>query len=47
MVRMESRDGEHTTWLDEIVRDGDNVTLGKAMMVDRDQCLNLESYFGS
>ena len=46
MVRLESRDGDHVTWLDLIIRDGDSVRLGAGMRLPREKCLKLESYFG-
>ena len=45
MVRMESRDGGHLTWLDPIVRAGDDVRLGEGMVLGREKCLKLESFF--
>ena len=45
MLRLESRDGGHLTWLDPIVRDGDKVTLGEGMVLGREKCLKLESFF--
>jgi hypothetical protein len=44
-VRMESRDGGHLTWLEPIIRTGDDVTLGEGMVLGREQCLKLESFF--
>jgi len=45
MLRMESRDGGHLTWLDPIVRDGDKVVLGEGLVLGRERCLKLESFF--
>ena len=45
MLRMESRDGGHLTWLDPIIRTGDDVTLGDGMVLGREQCLKQESFF--
>ncbi|MFC1451989.1 hypothetical protein ACFLSJ_01440 [Verrucomicrobiota bacterium] len=45
LVRMESRDGDHVTWLDPIVRDDDQVTLGETMRLPREAWLNYEGYF--
>ncbi|MBM4149071.1 MAG: hypothetical protein FJ224_08495 [Lentisphaerae bacterium] len=45
MVRLESRDGQHVTWLDRIARVGGRVTLGAGMRVPREKCLKLRSYF--
>lgn len=43
LLRMESRDGGHLTWLDPIIRTGDDVTLGEEGMVrQREMCLNGE-----
>jgi hypothetical protein len=42
---MESRDGGHLTWLEPIIRTGDDVTLGEGMVLGREQCLKLESFF--
>ena len=46
MLRMESRDGDHLTWVDEIVRNGDSAKLGAGKVLPRKACLKLESYFG-
>lgn len=46
MLRKESRDGGHLTWLDPIVRDGDKVVLGEGLVLGRARCLKLESFFG-
>jgi len=46
MLRMESRDGGHLTWLEPIIRTGDDVTLGEGMVLSRAQCLKQESFFG-
>ena len=46
MLRMESRDGGHLTWLDPIIRTSDDVTLGEGMVLGREQCLKQESFFG-
>ena len=45
MVRMESRDGGHLTWLEPIIRTGDDVTLGEGMVLGHEQCLKQESFF--
>ena len=45
MLRMESRDGGHLTWLDPIVRAGDKVVLGEGLVLGRERCLKLESFF--
>jgi len=45
MVRMESRDGCHVTWMDMIERDGGKARLGRGMALPRAACLKLESYF--
>ena len=47
MIRMESRDGDSLTWIDPIIRDGDNVALGNGMVLPREKCLKQESYFGT
>lgn len=46
MLRMESRDGGHLTWLDPIQREGADVRLGDGMVLGRGKCLKLESFFG-
>ena len=46
MVRLESRDGDHITWLDLIIRDEDSVRLGTGMRLPKKKCLKMESYFG-
>lgn len=45
MLRMESRDGGHLTWLEPIIRTGDAVTLGEGMVLGREKCLKLDSFF--
>ena len=45
MLRMESRDGGHMTWIDPIVRDGTVARLADGMALTRDKCLRMESYF--
>jgi hypothetical protein len=45
LVRMESRDGGHLTWLDPIVRSGEDATLGAGMVLPREKCLKPEGYF--
>ncbi len=47
MVRMESRDGGQLTWVDPIVRDGADVRLGDGMVLPREKCLKLESFFSA
>ena len=44
MLRMESRDGGHLTWLDPIIRTGDDVALGEGTVLGREQCLKLEGF---
>jgi len=46
MLRMESRDAGHLTWIDPIVRTGTDVKLGEGMVLGREKCLKLESFFG-
>lgn len=46
MVRLESRDGGHLTWIATITRTGTDVTLGGCMVLGREKCLKLESFFG-
>lgn len=45
MLRMESRDGAHVTWLEPILRSGADVTLGGGMVLGREKCLKLEGFF--
>lgn len=45
MLRMESRDGGHLTWLEPILRSGADVTLGGGMVLGREKCLKLEGFF--
>ena len=45
MLRMESRDGAHVTWLEPIIRSGADVSLGESMVLGREKCLKLESFF--
>lgn len=45
MLRMESRDGGHLTWLEPIIRTGDDVTLGEGMLLGIEKCLKLDSFF--
>lgn len=45
-LRLESRDGGHLTWLDPIVRTDEEVTLGEGVVLGREKCLKLESFFG-
>ena len=45
MLRMESRDGGHLTWLEPIMRDGGKVVLGEGMVLGREKCLKLEGFF--
>jgi hypothetical protein len=46
IVRLEGRDGGHLTWLDPIIRTGDDVTLGEGVVLGPEQCLKLASFFG-
>ncbi|NLF99547.1 MAG: hypothetical protein GX565_05280 [Lentisphaerae bacterium] len=46
MLRMESRDGGHLTWLEPIIRTGDDVTLGEGVVLGCEACLKMESFFG-
>ena len=45
MVDLQSKDGEHLTWLDPIIRRGKEVTLGRTMVLPKEKCLNKGSYF--
>lgn len=45
MVRIESRDGDNLTWLDPIVRDGGELTLG-GVVLPQELCIKLDGYFG-
>ena len=45
ILKMESRDRGHLTWLDPSIRTGDDVTLGEGMVLGNEQCLKLESFF--
>ena len=46
MVRMESRDGAHLTWIDHILRSDSGVSLGPGMLMPREKCQKLKDYFG-
>ncbi|MFC1498495.1 hypothetical protein ACFLS1_08515 [Verrucomicrobiota bacterium] len=45
LVKTESKDRGGITWVDKIVRDGDEVSLGKALMMDKKDCLGWQGYF--
>ncbi len=45
MVRLESRDGDHITWINEIIRDGDNTKLGSSALLPKDKCINFKCWF--
>lgn len=45
MLRMESRDGGHLTWIDPIISDGGKVMLCDGMVLGREKCIKLECFF--
>lgn len=45
MVSLQSRDGEHVTWLDKIERKDGKVTLGLGMRVPKTKCLKMINFF--
>jgi len=45
MVRMDSRDQDHVTWLDVIERTGEKVRLGRCIRLRKEYWLNLRGFF--